>query len=71
MANTNTQLKGGALSESALTASESKEEAVAFGPHDTNDHFIDCIRKGRQPETNFEDGVKTMVLVDAIYEPQI
>lgn len=49
----------------------SDEEFRAYGPYDTNAHFIDCIKKGKQPETNFEDGVKTMELVDAIYQSQI
>ena len=34
---------------------------------EVNRHFIDCIRKNRQPETNFEAALKTMELVDAVY----
>jgi predicted dehydrogenase len=30
-------------------------------------HFIDCIKDGRQPSSNFRDAVKTMELVDRIY----
>ena len=43
----------------------------AFGGYDINKHFIECIQKGKQPETNFEDATKTMELVDAIYQGQI
>ena len=49
----------------------SPEEHRAYGPYDTSLHFIDCIRKGRQPDTNFEDATKTMELVDAVYRSQI
>jgi predicted dehydrogenase len=30
-------------------------------------HFIDCIKAGRQPSSNFADAAKTMELVDRIY----
>lgn len=30
-------------------------------------HFIDCIKEGRQPSSNFYDAVKTMELVDRIH----
>ena len=43
----------------------------ACGPYDMNAHFIDCIRRGRQPNTNFDDALKTMELIDAIYRRQI
>lgn len=36
-----------------------------------NRHFIDCIKKGKQPITNFADAAKTMELVDRIYDAQI
>jgi virulence factor len=49
----------------------SKEQFKAFGAYDVNDHFIKCVQKGKQPETNFEDAVKTMELVDEIYLSQI
>lgn len=38
---------------------------------DVNRHFFDCIRNGVQPETNFDDALKTLHLVDAIYQSQI
>jgi len=31
-------------------------------------HFIDCIKEGRQPSSNFSDAVKTWELIEAIYE---
>lgn len=49
----------------------SQEAHRAFGAYDTNRHFIECVQKGEQPQTNFDDAVKTMALVDAIYQSQI
>ena len=51
--------------------SGSQEGHRAYGAYDANLHFVGCIQKGKQPETNFEDAVKTMELVDAIYQSQI
>jgi predicted dehydrogenase len=31
-------------------------------------HFIDCVRDGRQPSSNFADAVKTWELIEQIYE---
>ena len=31
-------------------------------------HFIDCVKEGRQPSSNFADAVKTWELIDRIYE---
>lgn len=50
---------------------KSQETFRAYGPYDTNAHFIKCVQTGKQPETNFEDALKTMELVDAIYQSQI
>ncbi|MEE2658243.1 MAG: Gfo/Idh/MocA family oxidoreductase [Candidatus Latescibacterota bacterium] len=50
---------------------DSTEPHRAFGAWDVNEHFIDCVRWGREPETNFADAVKTMALVNAIYSAQI
>ena len=49
----------------------SAEDYRAFGPYDINRHFVDCMLKGKDPETNFDDATKTMELVDAIYHSQI
>jgi predicted dehydrogenase len=38
---------------------------------EVNRHFIDCLQNNRQPETCFEDAIKTMELADAIYGSQI
>ena len=51
--------------------SGSRDGYRAYGPYDMNLHFIDCVRRGRQPEANLDDAVKTMELVDAIYRAQI
>ena len=51
--------------------SKSEEDHRAFGPYDANAHFIECVQKGKQAETNFDDALKTMELVDAIYKGQI
>ena len=50
---------------------DSAEDYRAFGPYDINRHFVDCMLKGKDPETNFDDATKTMELVDAIYRSQI
>ena len=49
----------------------SAEDYRAFGPYDINRHFVDCMLKGKDPETNFDDATKTMELVDAVYRSQI
>ncbi len=49
----------------------SAEDYRAFGPYDINRHFVDCMLKGKDPETNFDDATKTMELVDAVYNSQI
>ena len=51
--------------------SGSSEGYRAYGPYDMNRHFIECIQKKTPPETDLEDAVKTMELVDAIYHAQI
>ncbi len=38
---------------------------------DANSHFFDCLRKNKQPETHFDDALKSMELVDAIFQSQI
>jgi len=49
----------------------SHEDYHAFGSFDINRHFVDCILKGKDPETDFDDATKTMELVDTIYGSQI
>ncbi len=36
-----------------------------------NRHFIDCIKEGKEPLTNFSEAVKTMELVEKIYRERI
>lgn len=50
----------------AFKLSRSKKPHRAFGAFAMHQHFLGCVREGRQPETNFEDSVKTMELVEAI-----
>ena len=50
---------------------KSKESYRAFGEYDMNLHFMDCIRKKKQPSSSLADAVKSMELVDAIYDGQI
>jgi len=49
----------------------SQEPHRAYGEYDMNAHFLRCIRRGVQPETCLDDAVKTMELVDRIYQAQI
>jgi len=51
--------------------SGSQEPYRAFGAYDTNLHFVRCIQGGKQPDTCFDDAVKTMELVDRVYQAQI
>jgi predicted dehydrogenase len=37
-----------------------------LGFYDENRHFVDCVKSGQQPQTNFADAVKTMELVERI-----
>jgi virulence factor len=46
---------------------ESNEEFICAGFKAENRHFVDCIKSGRQPSSNFEDSIITMELVDRIY----
>ena len=57
------------LDPCAMARSEADHRA--FGAYDLNRHFVDCLLKGKKPETHFDDAVKTMELVDAVYGSQI
>ena len=52
----------------ATDAAGSTEEHVKLGFFGESRHFMDCIKTGEQPKTNFADAVKTMELVDRIYQ---
>ncbi len=51
--------------------SRSQKPYRAHGEFDMHRHFLQCIRERRQPETNFDDAVKTMELVEGILRSQI
>ncbi|MBO3803428.1 MAG: Gfo/Idh/MocA family oxidoreductase [Candidatus Brockarchaeota archaeon] len=59
--------KEGGQTISSKEAAGSDKFYKYYGYYDENRHFIDCVKEGRQPETNFTDAAKTMELVDAIY----
>ncbi len=56
------------FSLSTYDAAKSRDRTVWYGFFDENRHFIDSVKKGVMPETNFEDAYKTMQLVDEIYK---
>lgn len=45
----------------------STENHKFYGFYGENRHFIDCIKQGQMPDTNFADALKTMELVGKIY----
>ena len=55
----------------AKDAAGSAEYHKMAGFFAENRHFIDCVKEGRQPATNFSDAVRTMELCDRIYKSQI
>ena len=55
----------------AKDAAGSAEFYKTAGFFAENRHFIDCVKEGKQPVTNFSDAVKTMELCDKIYRSQI
>jgi len=57
------------LSPSALVGSDLRHRTVGF--YQENRHFIDCVKSGRQPQMNLANALKTMELVDRIYQSQI
>ena len=50
---------------------ESTENRKFYGFTGESRHFIDCIKMGQMPDTNFADALKTMQLVERIYRSQI
>jgi len=42
-----------------------------YGYFQENRHFIDCIKAGSDPQTNFDDAARTMKLVEDIYHSSI
>jgi len=43
-------------------------EMFRIGFYQESRHFVDCVRQGKQPDTNLADALKTMKLRDAIME---
>ncbi|RJS84880.1 gfo/Idh/MocA family oxidoreductase [Candidatus Bathyarchaeota archaeon] len=52
---------------STFEAAKSRERFVYYGFFDEDKHFVDCVRRGKEPETSFRDAVKTMELIERIY----
>ncbi|MBT3343206.1 MAG: Gfo/Idh/MocA family oxidoreductase [Gemmatimonadetes bacterium] len=50
---------------------DSDQPHRAFGPWEMTAHFLDAVRRKRPMETCFDDALKTMELVDAVYGEQI
>lgn len=50
---------------------EGREHHKIYGFYQENRHFVDCIRSGMMPQTNFGDATKTMELVELIYRSQL
>ena len=45
----------------------SDENRVYYGFAGENRHFIECVKSGSVPQTNFNEALKTMLLVEEIY----
>ena len=55
----------------ATDAAGAAQKFKSYGFFGENRHFIDCLKEGRLPETNFGDATRTMELVNRIYGSQI
>lgn len=60
--------KGEIISTAEIAGSDQLYKYAGFFHEDR--HFIDCLKEGKQPQTNFSDAVKTMELVDRIYNSE-
>lgn len=45
----------------------SEENFKYYGFYGESRHFIDCVKSGTEPESSFQDAIKTMELVDRIF----
>ncbi len=52
-------------------AADSDATHRTYGFYGETRHFVDCIQQNQQPSTCFEDAIKTMELVQAIYRNRI
>jgi predicted dehydrogenase len=55
----------------AKAVAGSEENRVSYGFEGENRHFIDCVKSGREPDPSMADAVKTMELVERIYETSL
>lgn len=49
----------------------STDPRITWGYKQENDHFIDCLLAGRQPQTNFTDAARTAALVERIWQGKL
>ncbi|MGQ9730915.1 MAG: Gfo/Idh/MocA family protein [Candidatus Zipacnadales bacterium] len=56
---------------SATEVAGSTENRVYYGFEAQSRHFIDCIKSGTEPSSSMADAVKTMELVDQIYQTSL
>ena len=59
------------LDPAEMAGVDPKDRAGYYGFYHESRHFIDCLKAGVQPETNFADALKTMQLVEAIYNSAV
>lgn len=59
--------EGAVWRKSPAEAAGDDWDGKMFGFYQENRHFVDCLKAGRQPMTNFADAVKSMDLADQIY----
>lgn len=52
-------------------AAKSDETYKTYGFYGETRHFVDCLQENKQPLTCFDDAVKTMELVETIYQNRI
>ncbi len=53
---------------SATEVAGSEENRVFYGFEAENRHFIDCVKSGQEPSSSMADAVKTMELIQLIYQ---
>ena len=63
--------RSGVTEISTVEIASSDQNHIVYGFYAENRHFIDCIQQDQLPETHFSDAVKTMELVDMIYQNRI
>jgi predicted dehydrogenase len=56
---------------SAREAAHSEEARMIGGYKQENDHFIDCLKSRRQPQTHFADAARSAELVERIWRGKL